>query len=284
LDPKNLALRFSFPEADLAGLYSLVGLGPSVSPGFTVLGNILPVANVDLKAWVSGMSYREFIRTCNMRLLGFAGAVPFKARGGSKSYGLDLNQQVGSSLPNSTQIALGLDSEGEILCRFVRPEFVTGDDEYQLLLWVTHGDTLNGRHFKAAAIERIQPMQAESRCLRQAITVMPCFGGCNLDDCLEGDMYDSLMLNYNAPPQMLLCKPALINTVKLLLAGLGYSDRSVSGPFTELRLAEGGRQRVTTVSVKDNLMNPMKAHHIAAIQDYLDQRAPLGSKVFLEVR
>jgi hypothetical protein len=50
-----------------------------------------------------------------------------------------------------------------------------------------------------------------------------------------------------------------------------------------MRVIEGARQRVAVVYIKDTPVNPMRKEHIATIQDYMDQRAPIGSRIVIEV-
>jgi hypothetical protein len=64
---------------------------------------------------------------------------------------------------------------------------------------------------------------------------------------------------------------------------LGYKDRQVCDPSVEMRVIEGARQRVTLVYIKDTPVNPMRKEHVAAIQDYMDQRAPIGSRIMIEI-
>jgi hypothetical protein len=279
----TMTLRFRFPEDDLVSLHSMAGLSPSSTAGFSIIGNALPMANVDLKAWEPDATYADFVRTTNMKPLGFAGVVPYKKREDLDVASASLDREIWSELPSSTQISIEFNSEGELVSRYALPDPSAGEDR-QLLFWMTYGDVMNNLKFRYTEAEQIQPMHVMSASLRQAVTAMPCFGGYTCEQAYKGDMYKSLMLNYASPPQMLLYKDSLLFLIKDLLTRLGYKDRPVSGPSTELRMTEGGRQRVTVVYVRDTAVNPIRAHHIAAIQDYLDQRAPLGSRIVLEVQ
>jgi hypothetical protein len=261
----------------------MAGLSASGTAGFSVIGNAVPMANLDLKAWEPDATYADFVRTTNMKPLGFAGVVPYKKREDLDAARASLDREIWSEPPSSTQISIELNSDGEMVSRYASPDPVAGEDR-QLLFWMTYGDEVNNLEFRYTEAEQIQPMHVVSASLRQSVTLMPCFGGYTCEKTYKGDMYKSLMLNYAAPPQMLLYKDTLLFLIKDLLARLGYKDRPVSGPFTELRKMEDGRQRVTVVYIGDTAMNPIRTQHIAAIQDYLDQRAPLGSRIVVEVR
>jgi hypothetical protein len=284
LQSDTITLRFRFPQADLRSLYSMAGLSGTRQPGFSVIGNAVPIANIDLKAWEPGVTYSEFVRTSSMKPLGFACVARFKLDGEEDIGTAGSGDPTRFEMPISARLSLELDKTGEILPRYSIPGSGDADGDTQILFWMTHGSKINGRRFRYADTDRIQPMHATSLSLKQAGMAMPCFGGCDYRDSHRRDLYKSLMLGYGPTHQMLWHKDSLRFTVEHLLAVLGYGDHEVGGPSIELRVCDGVRRRVAVVYVSDNAINPIVRHNLDSIQDYLDQCAPVGSKVLIEVR
>ncbi len=282
MQQKSFMLRFLFPEEELIQLYRRAGFSTVRSHGFSVVGNAIPMMNLDLKAWEPDTAYKDFVKTSNMKPLGFAGIVAFKQ---SREFisNDDVERAVPLRLPHATQFSIELSPEGKILSRY--NVFLSGGnpEDSQLLFWMTYGEEINGSKFRYSDAEQIQPMQVISSSLQQALTLTPCFGGfaCGRPD--ESDLYESLMLNYGAPPQMLLYRDSLRHTVVDLLSRLGYGDHAVREPAAELRVVGGQRRRVTVVHIQDNASNPLNPAHIKTMQNYIDHRAPIGSTILLEV-
>ncbi|HUV35547.1 MAG TPA: hypothetical protein VMX58_01260, partial [Patescibacteria group bacterium] len=61
-------------------------------------------------------------------------------------------------------------------------------------------------------------------------------------------------------------------------------DVEIHEPGTELRVVGGARQRVTVVYVRNRGGKPLDSRDVSMIQGYLNDRAPIGSRIILEVR
>jgi hypothetical protein len=278
---QSVTIGFRLPEAEMVRLHSMAGLPGTGTASFSVIGNAIPVANVDLKAWEPDATYGDFARTTNMKPLGFAGIVPYKQSRDPKRSAVGLDDQVVSNLPFSAQLSIEFNKDGQLVSRYALPG--AEHEERQLLFWMTYGSDLNGRMFRAVETEQIQPMHMKSESLRQAVSLLPCYGGFDCEETHHGDLYESLMLSYTTSPQTVLFRDSLIFAIKDLLTRLGYIDNPISGPFVELRVVDGGRQRAIVVYIRNNALRPLRKDHIAAIKDYVDQHTPLGSRVVIEV-
>jgi hypothetical protein len=281
LENKSISIQFTFPVEDLPRLYGKAGAGAQRLRSFSIIGNAIPVMNVDLKAWEPEATYTEFIKTSNMRPLGFAGLAAFKE---NRTLAMPDESPTPSLLPYSTQFSIELSNEGALVSRYRLAGSGDEADERQLLFWMTHGDEINGLKFRYNDSEPIQTLQVTTPSFKQVVTATPCFGGFSCGAFNPENLYESLVLNYGAPPQMLLYRDSLVYTVRDILLRLGYQDFAVREPFTEVRVIGGERRRVTVVAIGADEHAPVEDAHIRVVQDYLDRRSPLGSKIVIERR
>ena len=289
LDQRSVMIRFRLSGDTISRLYDAAGLETATSPGFTVFGNALPLVNLDLKAWDPSMSYADFVKNANMRPLGLAGVVASPQGGESGEDGGGLGEGPPLHFPSHAQFSVEFGSDGELASRYTVLDPTTENDS-QILFWMSYGSRVNGLRFRHAdrgtegENKQIQRMHVMSDSLARASTLVPCFGGADCRGGSDRDLYRSLMLNYTMNPQVLLYRDTLLTTVRDLLTRLGYAAHSVAPPSVEMRVIDGGRQRVVVIGVERGLEAPVKKHHLAAIQDYLDQRMPMGCRTLFEVR
>jgi len=218
-----------------------------------------------------------------MKPLGFAGIMSFKVRTRDTLGKEEHKPDRPWLLPYSTQIAIRYDRDGRLTSYLTKLGSSEEDKEKQLFFWMTYGARLNGLSFQyprdTDSQEPVQPMQVKSDCLRQVDTAIPCIGGYDCQAIHTPDLYGSLMLNFAAPTQMLVSKDALVFGLEDLLNRLGYKGYTIQEPFVELRVVEGCRQRVIVIHVEKVTL---EQHHKEAIQDYIDQLTPIGSKIMID--
>ncbi len=278
LTKETLTLWFEFPEESLRRVYREAGLGEPDLSGISVFGNALPVMNVDLKAWLLNDSYRDFVKTSGMKPMGIAGIYPYLKAGKVPKEDLEpINA-------NANVISLEIESNGQVLSSYALPGEKDTVDTKQLLLWMTHGPLLNGVNYKYGGADIIQPLQKPSLLLNQTFTIVPCFGGYNCDESKDTDWYQKLVMSYSTPPQSLLYKDSLMHAVAELVAKMGYERVTIDGPYTELRVIGGVRRRVTVVYLDNRGGRRLDPQHLATIQSYVDDRAPIGAEFVLETK
>jgi hypothetical protein len=278
LTKETLTLWFEYPEDSLRRVYREAGLGDPDLSGISVFGNALPVMNVDLKAWLLNDSYAEFVRTSGMKPMGVAGIYPYLKAGKVPKEDLEpLNA-------NANVISLEIERDGQVLSSYALPGEKDTVDNKQLLMWMTHGPLVNGVNYKYGGADIIQPLQKPSLLLNQTFTVLPCFGGYNCDESRNSDWYEKLVMSYATPPQSLLFRDSLIHTVEELVARMGYERVTVDGPHTELHVIGGARRRVTVVYLDNRGGRRLDPQHINTIQNYIDDRSPIGAEFLLETK
>jgi hypothetical protein len=69
-----------------------------------------------------------------------------------------------------------------------------------------------------------------------------------------------------------------------LVKKFGYERVTVEGPETELRVIGGVRRRVTVAYVNNRGGRRIDPQHIAVIQSFVEDRAPIGALFLLELR
>jgi hypothetical protein len=275
---ESLVLQFEFPEDALRRMYREAGLGDPDLSGISIFGNALPVMNVDLKAWLLNDSYAEFVKASGMKPLGTAGIYPYLKAGKVPKEDLEpLNA-------NANVISLEIEKDGQVLSNYSLPGEKDTVATKQLLLWMTHGPPINGVNYKYGGADIIQPLQKPSLLLNQTFTVLPCFGGYDCGETRDTDWYQKLMMSYSTPPQSLLYRDSLIHTISELVKKFGYERVTVEGPETELRVIGGVRRRVTVAYVNNRGGRRIDPQHIAVIQSFVEDRAPIGALFLLELR
>jgi hypothetical protein len=276
LEMDSLELHFRFREESLRRLYRDAGIGEPMLSGISIFANVLPVMNVDLKAWEPAEVFADFVRSSGMKPLGPAGIYPFR-KGAAK-------EPLGPVDSGSPVFSIQIDAAGPVLNRYSLPGEKDTEKKKQLFMWMTHGNTIAGYHYKYNESEIFQPLHKTSALLQSSFTVMPCFGGGDCARSDESDWYSRLILAHAAPPQKLLYRDTLMATIENLVTGLGYRDVEVREPVTELRVIDGSRQRVTVVYVRNRGGKQLEARDISMVQGYLNDRAPIGSRIILDVR
>ncbi len=277
LSKEGLTLTFEFPEDALRRVYREADLGEPDLSGISLFGNALPVMNVDLKAWLPGDSYGEFVRTAGMKPLGVAGIYPYLKAGKVPKEDLE------PLSANANIISLEIERDGQVLSRYGLPGEKDTMATKQLLLWMTHGPALNGVNYKYGGVDIIQPLQKPSLLLNQTFTIVPCFGGYDCGEARGTDWYQRLIMSYSTPPQSLLYRDALVHAIDDLVKKLGYERVVVEGPFTELRVIGGVRRRVTVLYLNNRGGKPIEPRHLAMMQSYVEDRAPIGSEFRLDL-
>lgn len=277
LDTESLDLHFRLREESLKRLYRDAEIGEPSLSGISIFANVLPVMNVDLKAWEPNETFADFVRTSGMKPIGPAGIYPFRKTGRKES--------LGPADSGSPVFSVQIDpSSGPMLSHYSLPGEKETEKTKQFFMWMTHGNAISGYHYKYNETEIFQPLHKASALLQSAFTIMTCFGG---GDCARGeeaDWYNRLILGHAVPPQKLLYRDTLLATIEDLITGLGYRDVDIHEPGTELRVIEGSRQRVTVVHLRNRGGKPLDARDVSMIQGYLNDRAPIGSRIILEVR
>lgn len=276
LEMDSLELHFRLREESLRRLYRDAGVGEPALSGISIFANVLPVMNVDLKAWEPTETYADFVRSSGMKPLGPAGIYPFR-KAGSKEF-------LGPMDSGSPVFSIQIDASGPVLNHYSLPGEKDTEKKKQFFMWMTHGNTISGYHYKYNEAEEFQPLHKASALLQSAFTIMPCFGGGDCTRSDESDWYKRLILSHAVPPQKLLYRDTLLSTIEELITGLGYRDVEIHEPGTELRVIEGARRRVTVVYLRNRGGKPLDARDISMIQGYLNDRAPIGSRIILEVR
>lgn len=277
LTKETLTVNFEFPQDTLRTVYQEAGLGQPELSGISVYGNGLPVMNLDLKAWLPGDSFAECVRTAGMKPLGVAGIYPYLKAGKVPKEDLELVTS------HANIFSLEIEDDGRVLSRYGLPGNGDATSNKQLLLWMTHGPILNGVNYKYGGTDIIQPLQKPSLLLNQTTTVMPCFGGYDCGESRETDWYKKLILSYSTPPQTLLYRDALVHTIEELIKKLGYERVAIKGPKTELRIIDGSRRRVTVVYLDNKGGKALGPQHLAMMQSFIDDRAPIGTAFLIEL-
>jgi hypothetical protein len=276
LGTDSLDLHFRFREESLQRLYRDAGLGEPSLSGISIFANPLPVMNVDLKAWEPNETFADFVRSSGMKPLGAAGIYPFR-KAGPKEF-------LGPVDPGSPIFSIQIGHSGPVLNHYSLPGEKDTEKKKQFFMWMTHGNKISGYHYKYNETEKLQPLHKASALLQSAFTIIPCFGGGDCTRPDESNWYNRLILGHAIPPQKLLYRDTLLSTIEDLVTGLGYRDVEMRGPGTELRIIEGAKQRVTVVYLRNRGGKPLNARDISMIQGYLNDRAPIGSCIILEVR
>lgn len=276
LDMDSLVLHFRLEEESLQRLYIEAGIGEPALSGISVFANALPVMNVDLKAWEPEETFEQFVRTSGMKPLGPAGIYPFRKAGRKES--------LGPADSGSPVFAVEIDSSGPVLNRYYLPGEKDTAEAKQFFMWTTHGNSIAGYTYKYNETDVFQPLHKASALLQSTFTIMPCFGGGDCAKPGEADWYNRLILAHAVPPQKLLYRDTLMATIEDLIGRLGYREVDIRDPVTELRVVDGARQRVTVVYLRNRGGKALDGRHVAMIRGYLNDRAPIGSRIVLEVR
>ncbi len=276
LETESLELHFRLREESLQRLYRDAGIGEPSLSGISIFANVLPVMNVDLKAWEPNETFADFVRSSGMKPLGPAGIYPFRKAGRRESLGpVDAGSPV---------FSIQIDLSGSVLNRYSLPGEEDTEQAKQFFMWMTHGNSISGYRYKYNETETFQPLHKASALLQSAFTIMPCFGGGDCPRPDEADWFNRVILGHAVPPQKLLYRDTLLATIEDLISGLGYRDVEIHEPGTELRVIEGARQRVTVVHLRNRGGKPLDSRDISMIQGYLNDRAPIGSRIILEAR
>lgn len=281
IEHDELALRFTFPSGNLKDPYRKAGLDENLVDGCTVVGNAIPVMNIDLKIWEPDLSYEDFINTSAMRPLGFAGVAPFKRSERSLNDDLDYAFDRIADLPYSTMLSIEFNENNRPVMRYALPTGMNSNPDTQVLFWMTQGESNNGRSFRYVDAAEIQPYQIRSPFIYRSHTIMPTFGGSNYKILSEGHGGNSLAMNISYPPNKLLTKNGIRDAVQRLLENTGYANCTVRGPVIEMRIIDGYRQRVAVVYIESKGGNNILRHHGDAIKKYCRQFMPVG--IMLEI-
>ncbi|UCF05186.1 MAG: hypothetical protein JSV33_14910 [bacterium] len=276
LDMDSLELHFRLREESLRRLYHEAGVGEPLLSGISIFANVLPIMNVDLKAWEPNETFADFVRSSGMKPLGAAGIFPFR-KAGKKEF-------LGPVDAGSPVFSVQIDPSGSVLNHYSLPGEKDTEKKKQFFMWMTHGNALSGYNYTYNETDIFQPLHKASTLMQSAFTIMPCFGGGDCERSDESDWYNRLILGHAIPPQKLLYRDTLLSTIEELITGLGYRDVDIHDPVTELRVIDGARQRVTVVYVRNRGGKPLDIRDIAMIQGYLNDRAPIGSRIIMEVR
>jgi hypothetical protein len=276
LEMDSLELHFRFREESLRRLYRDAGIGEPMLSGISVFANVLPIMNIDLKAWEPEETFADFVRSAGMKPLGPAGIYPFR-KGKAK-------ESVGPVDSGGPVFSIQIDASGPVLNHYSLPGEKDTEKKKQFFMWMTHSNRISGYHYKYNEAETFQPLHKSSALLQSAFTIIPCFGGGDCARSDESDWYHRLILSHATPPQKLLYRDTLLSTIEELVTGLGYRDVEIREPGTELRVIDGARQRVTVVYLRNRGGKQLDARDISMIQGYLNDRAPIGSRIILDVR
>lgn len=276
LEMDSLELHFRLREESLQRLYRDAGIGEPSLSGISIFANVLPVMNVDLKAWEPNETFADFVHSSGMKPLGPAGIFPFR-KAGTKEY-------LGPVDSGSPVFSIQIDPSGPVLSRYSLPGEKDTEEKKQFFMWMTHGNVMSGYNYKYNETDVFQPLHKASELLQSTFTIMPCFGGGDCARSDESDWYKRLILGHAIPPQKLLYRDTLLSTIEDLITGLGYRDVEIHEPGTELRVVEGAQQRVTVVYLRNRGGKPLDSRDVSMIQGYLNDRAPIGSRIILEVR
>jgi hypothetical protein len=270
-------LKFEFPEDLLKDIYREAGLGQPDVHGFSIFGHAVPVMNVDLRAWLENDSYGEFARTAGARPMGVAGVYPYYKAG------QHVTREVGSLEEEAHVFSLEIDAGKKALMTYSLPGETDTMEKKQLLVWMTQGSLLNGITYQYDGADIVLPLQKSSLLLKQARTVMPCFGGLDCHQPGDETATNRLFLNYSITSQSLLCRDSLLHTIRDLLGRLGHERIVVTGPFTELRVVDGVRRRVVVARVENRGGKPIDPGHVSMVEGYVQDRSPLGAEFVLEM-
>ncbi|GEM_PF-3050592 len=276
LDMDSLELHFRLREESLQRLYREAGIGEPLLSGISIFANVLPVMNIDLKAWEPNETFSDFVRNSGMKPLGPAGIYPFR-KAGTKEY-------FGPVDAGSPVFSIQIDAAGPVLNHYSLPGEKDTEKTKQFFMWMTHSSAISGYHYKYNEAEVFQPLHKASGLLQPAFTIMPCFGGGDCARSDETDYYSRLILGHAIPPQKLLYRDTLLSTIENLITGLGYRDIEIHEPVTELRVIDNARQRVTVVYLRNRGGRQIDTRDLSMIQGYLNDRAPIGSRIIVEVR
>jgi hypothetical protein len=278
LTTEALGVNFEFPEDAVRTVYREAGLGQPDLTGISIFGNALPVMNLDLKAWLQGDSFADFVHTAGMKPLGVAGIYPYLKTGKVPKEDLE------PITSRASIFSIEIDIEGQMLSGYGLPGETDTVEKKQLLMWMTHGALINGSIFKYGGADIIQPLQKPSLLLNQTATIMPCFGGHDCHDSGEGDWYKRLVMSYSTPPQTLLHRDSLVREVEELVHKLGYDRVTVDQPVTELRVVNGSRRRVIVVYLRNRGGRDFEEAHLAMIQGFVNDRLPVGVDIRVELK
>jgi hypothetical protein len=278
LTTEALGVNFEFSEDAVRTVYREAGLGQPDLTGISIFGNALPVMNLDLKAWLQGDSFADFLHTAGMKPLGVAGIYPYFKAGKVPKEDLE------PITSRANVFSIEIDNKGQTLSSYRLPGEEDTVEKKQLLMWMTHGAHINGSIFKYGGADIIQPLQKPSLLLNQTFTIMPCFGGHDCYDAGEGDWHKRLIMSYSTPPQTLLHRDSLVREVEDVVHKLGYDRVTVDQPVTELRVVNGSRRRVTVVYLRNRGGRKFEDKHLTMIQDFVTDRVPVGVDIRLELR
>lgn len=274
LETDSIELHFRLREESLQRLYRDADIGEPSLSGISIFANVLPIMNVDLRAWEPSETFADFVRSSEMKPLGPAGIFPFR-KGGPKEF-------LGPIDSGSPVFSIEIDASGPVLNHYSLPGEKDTEKRKQFFMWMTHGNVISGCHYKYNETEAFQPLHKASALLQSAFTIMPCFGGGDCAKLDEANWYNRLILGHAIPPQKLLYRDTLLSTAEDLITRLGYRDVEIYEPETELRVIENARQRVTVVYLRNRGGKPLDARDLSMIQGFLNDRAPIGSRIILE--
>lgn len=275
----SIKLRFFFAAGDDHGLRRLLRGDGNTEGNFAIVGNAIPMVNVDLKTWEPETSFADFVRTSGMAPLGFAGVWPFKI---DDTCNKSKHVSAFRYLPPRAQLTITPEEKNAIsINRFSNAENTNRVDE-QVYFWMTHGSEINDQCYEYVDSEPIQPMQAISAGLIRTKMITPAFGGCELKYTKQDSAFKTIMLSLGIQPPRISTAADISHIVSYALARFGYQNYGVLTPRIEIRIVDGLRQRVITVQIQETSVTPIQEDHLKVINDYIRYHSPINLPVIVE--
>lgn len=248
----------------------------SVSKKMNICGNVLAICNLDLVRWPDDKSFAQFTLDNELMPLGVAALGQFDSSDDLISIG------------NRVVFSIGSDSTGKpqlyhrLLSSTVEKSEMT--DTHMVHLWMTKGESLNGSTLEYSSEPRTGPQSIIYEELREAETIVPCFGAKDLDyvDTKNNHLFVPFA-SFIPQASSTLSKGALRSEIKRYLSFLGRGDHEVSQPVLLPTIIEGNRVLTTVIYVEKNLRGAVISEWVLELlSTHINDQLPPG--VWVEVR
>lgn len=267
-------LKFATPEHNIQALYAAAGIGRSVIPACEFFPNAMPVMNVDLRAWLKGQQYREFLQQISVRPLGIAGVHVWHQDSGPSTDAHPLGAD--------TLFHFAVEPSSGTLENYWSIADVGEGQETQLLVWTTEGAALNGRVFQYIHRSEQQPRERTSTAWIGAFTPLPALGGLDCSHAQSNISDQQPMLTIATPPQMFAYGDTITLLTRDIMMRLGYPQVQVRGPHAVLRVIRGVRRHASLMIISNDGGQAISPTHQAALKQYLRELAPIGHEILVE--
>lgn len=273
LSGESISLRFHLPTKALESIWARTGIHANGDDGFSVRPNALPLAQVDLKAWLKDQAYDEFVRQADAKPLGCAGVFPYAHA--------PRNPRLASANGGRIVLSMNVDPQGDVLRRYT----VVGEPESpdsQLLFWVSQGPERNGQWFSYRSAQPRQPLERASSAFAGGACIVPAYSGAAIAPSeTPGSAFG---LRASLAPQMFAFRDGLVGEALDILRLFGYEHAEIDGPVFEARILEGARRRAVVLYCRNPGGHRITTPHLGVLWNVLAQRVPPGMDVLVEER